>query len=223
MTTPDKVPLARSALDAYGARITPLRTGGRIDVEVPPDVQGDTYDRLPVAFENTDVLGHLRRFFDALEAEAHGYAHDPVALAQALARTEALLADVRYVRDSMRALASQALAEARIRRLTVQGVTTVEGTTEVHRTEWQHTRLLGDVMYHSGYRLADDKTGELIERESAAAVILTWLRPEWKMTPLRELGLDPDDYCTLQRDDDGKPIRTPAVRMVDNIARRVTS
>lgn len=213
-TTTDLVILGAAS---YEARVTPLKTGGRIDVEVSP-----TDPDAPRAFGETDIIAQLRRFFSALEAEAHEHRGDPVATGQALARVEALLADVRSVRDSLKSLTASALSENRVRRLTIAGVTTLEGTTEVKRTDWQHVALLTRCFAERGYRLLATDTGEMLTGEDSAAVILDLLRPDWKMTPLRALGIDPDDYCTVETDDDGTPVRTPAVRIVDNLARRST-
>ena len=50
-----------------------------------------------------------------------------------------------------------------------------------------------------------------------AGFVLTHLTPNWKMTKMRDdLGIDPNDYCDVLQDDDGKPIKTPTVRMHDN-------
>jgi hypothetical protein len=58
--------------------------------------------------------------------------------------------------------------------------------------------------------------------EESAALLLEMFRPEWKLTPLKEMGLDPDEFCQVETDDDGKPVRTPSLRMVDNVVRRIT-
>lgn len=202
----------------YEARITPLKSGGRRDIEVTR-----TDAELPAAFGQTDIIAQLRRFFSVLDAEASRHAGDPVATSQALARMEALLADVRYVRDTLKTLTATALADERIRRLTVSGVVTVEATTEVKRTGWDHPRLLADALTGMAQRLINIETGEVLTAEASADVLLGLVTPSWKMTGLKDIGLDPDAYCTVESDDDGTPIRTPSVRMVDNIARRITS
>lgn len=214
MTTTD---LALLGSGQYLARVTPLKTGGRRDIEVT-----QTDPALPAAFGQTDILAALRRFFDALDAEADLHADDPVATAQALARMEALLADVRYVRDRLKSLTATALQAERIRRLTVSDIVTVEGTTEVKRSGWEHARLLMTVLQAQAQRLINVETGEVMTAEESAALLLEMFRPEWKMTPLKEIGLDPDDFCHVETDDDGKPVRTPSLRMVDNVVRRIT-
>jgi hypothetical protein len=214
MTTTD---LALLGSGEYVARVTPLKTGGRRDIEV---TQADP--DMPVSFRQTDILAALRRFFDALDAEADLHADDPVATAQALARMEALLADVRYVRDRLKSLTATALQAERIRRLTVSDIVTVEGTTEVKRSGWEHARLLTTVLIGQAQRLINVETGEVMTAEESAALLLEMFRPEWKLTAIREMGLDPDEFCHVETDDDGKPIRTPSLRMVDNVVRRIT-
>lgn len=211
-TTTDLVILGAAS---YEARVTPLKTGGRIDVEVAP-----TDPDAPRAFGDTNIIDQLRRFFSALEAEAHEHRGDPVATGQALARVEALLADMRSVRDSLKSLTASALNDSRVRRLTIAGVTTLEGTTEIKRSNWEHAALLTRCLDARGFRLLATETGEVLPSEDAASVILELLRPEWKLTPLRALGINPDDYCSVESEDDGTPVRTPSVRIVDNLARR---
>jgi hypothetical protein len=195
----------------YTANVIPLKTGGRRDVEVTPnDLQ------VPHAFEQTDIIARMRAFFIALDDEAKTHEGDPVALAQALARLDALVADVRSVRDTIRTMTSDALKEQKIRRLTVQGVTTVESTSEVKRSNWQHQRLLSDMLNHYGLSLLNQTTGEISEGDYAAERILEWFTPAWKMTPLKAAGMNPHDYCDVQQDDDGKAISTPTVRMINN-------
>lgn len=203
-------------LGSYSGTETPLRSGGRRDVEVTP-----TDANLPVAFDQTDVVDTLRRFFDALDREAESHRGDPVALAQALARMEALLADVRSVRDTIRSMCASALADERVRRLTVRGVTTVESTTEVKRSGWRHDELLADLMNGAGISLIETSTGELFGPVEGAEWLLQWFRPEWRMTPIRAAGLYPDNYCDVATDDDGTPLREPAVRIIDNTMRKV--
>jgi len=202
------VPLGASV---YTASVTPLKTGGRRDIEVTPNDPES-----PKAFGQTDIIARMRAFFIALDEEAKTHQGDPVALAQALARLDALVADVRSVRDTIRTMTAEALKEQKVRRLTVQGVTTVESTSEVKRTNWQHQRLLGDMLNHYGLSLLNQTTGEISEGQYAADRILEWFNPTWKMTPIKGAGLDPHDYCDVNTDDDGKAVATPSVRMINN-------
>ena len=215
MTTTD---LAVIGSATYEATITPLKTGGRRDITVTP-----TDPDAPRAFGATDIVTNLRRFFDALDIEATQHRGDPVALVQALARLDTLLADVRAVRDTVKTYAAEALVEERVRRLVIEGVAAVESTSEVKRSEWDHPRLLADLLDQAGFVLVATATGEAMHPDEAAPVLLEWFRPEWRMTPIKQAGLDPDTYCRVETDDDGRPVRTPTVRIVDNLVRRVTA
>jgi hypothetical protein len=215
MTSTD---LALIGSGTYRASVTPLKTGGRRDITVSPDDLNES-----AAFTTTDITASLRAFFAAIDAEAEQHREDPVALVQALARLDTLAADVRAVRDSVRRMAAEALHTERVRRLVVEGVAAVESATEIKRSEWQHDRLLGDMLNREGLSLLDTSTGERIDGNEAADVLLAWFRPEWKLTPIRQAGLDPDDYCSTMTDDDGNAVRTPTLRMLDNLVRRMTT
>lgn len=199
----------------YVSRITPLKgRSDRVDVEVA--------EALPVQAFSADIVAALRRLFDGIDAEAHDHTGDPVALTHALARLDTLLADIRYVRDTVRDLDAQALHDAKIRRLTVSGVATVEGMSSLQRTNWQHQRLMLDMLRQAvGPMLIMADTGETISTEDLAARILTWMKPDWRLTPIRDAGYDPDAYCDIETDDHGRPVRTPAVKMVDNSVRKM--
>jgi hypothetical protein len=202
----------------YRATITPLKTGGRRDITVTP-----ADPEAPRAFGATDIVATLRRFFDAIDLEASQHRGDPVALTQALARLDTLAADVRAVRDAVRTLAAEALQTERVRRLVIEGVAAVESTSEVKRSEWANERLLADLLDRAGFLLVASATGEAMRPEEAAPELLAWMRPEWRLTAVRQAGLDPDEYCRVDTDDDGKPVRTPTVRMIDNLVRRVST
>lgn len=198
-------------LAGHTVNVIPMNRGDRRDIEVTPH----SVDPSP-AFRTTDIIAQLRRFFDAVEAEAQASKGDPVALAQSLARLEALVADVRYVRDTVKALTAESLQAEKVRRFTVQGVITLEGTTEVKRSGWRHADLLADMLDSNSLALLKTATGELTSGPEAAEILLEWFRPEWKMTGVKKAGLDPDMYCELATDDEGKPARTPSVRIHNN-------
>lgn len=192
----------------------PLRGGRRRDITVHSStavsiVEGPTF------------LDQMRVLFMALDVEADKYADDPVATGRALAHMDALLADIRYARDRLQTMTAEGLAKQRVRRLVIEGVIEVEGGSEAKRTDWKDAKLLTAVMQSIGLRVMSVWSGEWLELDVAAAQLLGVFRAEWRLTALRSMGLDPDDYSTLQRDDEtGQPIRTPTVRIVDNRVRR---
>lgn len=211
----DDRPTFASSLDEHDCDVVPLRNSRRCDVtarasSLTPALQGDE-----------SFVDRLRRFFADMDAEITYYADDPIATAQALARVDALLGDLRYIRDRLNRTTADALAAHQVRRLIVEGVVTVESSNEYKRTEWQHERILTAVLAQhdlAGGVVSPD-TGERMDLVDFVALLLSYVRPEWKMTALREAGLNPDDYCTVERDDDNKPVKTPTLRIVDNRAK----
>lgn len=202
----------------YEIAITPLKSGGRSDVVV------SNADETPASFTSTAIVEQMRAFFDKLEAEAEARKDDPIAMVNALARMEALLADVRYVRDSIREHTANALSGAKVRRITVEGVATMEASSASERTDWQDQELMTAMLNErvakdTGF-LIEPTTGLKIPMGDLAAVMLQWFRPAWRVTPIRDAGLNPDDYSHQPTDEDGKPLRTPTVTVKDNLIRR---
>lgn len=197
----------------YDVDVTPLRGSPRVDVIA--------HESMPTpAVEAPDFVARLRQFFAEMDDEVQRHQHDPIATAQALARIEALLADIRYVRDRLHTVTAAALQAMKVRRLTVESVVTVEGTSSVERSEWRHRDLLVKLltqMFPKG--LVNRNDGEVWEVDALADSFLAWCRPEWKLTGVRDCGVNPDDYCTIKTGDDGKPLKTPSVRIVDNVVR----
>lgn len=172
------------------------------------------------AIDSTGIVAHLRRFFDAIEAEAIAHPENVIGNVQAFARVEAMLADLRYVRDSLRGVVAEALKKQAIRRLVVEGVVAVEAVSSIDRRDWQHQTIFAEMLARSGLKGVNVETGEVLAPDAAAEWMLRWFRPEWRLTPLREAGLDPDAYCTVATDDDGRPVSTPSIRTIDNLERQ---
>ena len=193
---------------SYDAKVTPLRgRSTRSDWEVTTVVPTE-------AIERSDIVGQLRAFFRDLDTELDEHSGDPVALAQALARLEAIQADIRYVTGRAREKAAEALHDRGVRRLTVTDVVTVEGTNSVERSNWQHEKVLRAVIRHDWDR------GLVNHPNDVADIVLECAGINyWRLTPLRERGINPDDFCDVATDDDGKPTRTPGVKMVHNVVR----
>ena len=201
--------------DRYDVDVRPLRTGRRVDVVVRQSTPTPS-------IEAPDFVARLRQFFADMDSEVDRHVHDPIATAQALARIEALLADVRYLRDRLTKVTAESLKAMEIRRLTVSEVTTVEASNETKRSEWQHEKLLTRLLEQHGFKrgVVSPDTGERMDLVDLVALLLGWFRPEWRLTGVRESLVDPDDYCTVERDDDGKPVKTASIRIVDNLVRR---
>lgn len=207
-TTPDRYA-------GYDVSIAPLKTGGRADVVVS---NGNV---TPAAFSSTDIVDQFRAFFDKLALEAEQHADDPVAMVNALARMEALLADVRYVTSEIRGHTAKALSDAKVRRLTVEGVATMEASSASERTDWQDRALLLAMLGASGnIANVDYSTGEVLDHGPLVDEILSWFRVQWRLTPIRDAGLNPDDYSHQPTNEDGTPLRTPTVTVKNNSIRR---
>jgi hypothetical protein len=71
------------------------------------------------------------------------------------------------------------------------------GVFELHakkrRTRWDREGLLRDV---KDARVVDETTGEVVDH--LAKVLRVWNLGAPRVTALRALGLDPDDYCTSE-------------------------
>lgn len=184
----------------------------RIDVEVGPT------DVITAAAE-PDLTARLRWFFAEMDAEVDRVSDDPIALTNALARVETLLADLRYMSKRIKDATAAALDAGKVRRLTVSNVATIEATSAIERTEWQTPALMSIVLEHLGTLFVDSATGEIQDRAVVADRLGEFFRAEWRLTPLRDIGVDPDQFCTIARDADGNVKRTPTVKIVDNAIR----
>lgn len=200
----------------YEIEVTPLK--GRSKREDWHVIDAD--DSYPVSFAATEIVDKLRQFFDQLEAEAEARKDDPIAMVHALARMEALLADVRYVKDSIQRYAAESLDAANVRRMTIEHIATVEAANASERRNWEHARALSAMLRAAHLAVLDQETGELMDDETAAALLLDWFTPSWKMNGMRGVGLNPDDYSEQPKGEDGKPMKKPSVRFHDNKLRR---
>lgn len=167
------------------------------------------------AVEQADLIARLRWFFAEMEQEVERYRDDPIATASALARVEALLTDVRYVRDRLKSTTAESMDRTGIRKLTVSGVVQVEASSEIKRTDWQHAKLLTALLAVTGWHYVD-ADGVVAPPDVLAASLLAFFTPEWRLTAMRELNIEPNDYCQIDRDDHGAIVKTPTVQIKDN-------
>lgn len=213
MEPSDTLPVP-AIVDRYAIERTPLRGRSKREdwhvTTTPPST----------AVEAPDLIARLRAFFGEMDAQIDQYRDDPIATAGALARLEALLADVRYVRDRLRDSTAEAMNTQQVRRLTIEHVTTVEASASIDRTNWQHLPLLTAVLSQLAPTFINTLTGENHTPGDLADWVLTYCTPTWKLTPLRDSGIDPDKYCDAKRDDNGRTIAEPTVRIVTNEIRK---
>jgi hypothetical protein len=72
------------------------------------------------------------------------------------------------------------------------------------RKAWKHDELysrLLRIIRAGGAKQIDQKTGEIVDEdatEQAFRVLAECARPEWRVTALRKLDLDPDEYCEVK-------------------------
>lgn len=83
------------------------------------------------------------------------------------------------------------------KKVTYQGVGTVEVLTSVKRTAWDHEALWAAVVARAlDERLVDEETGEF-EREgdTISRALRDCATPSWKVTGLRRHGINPEEFC----------------------------
>lgn len=204
------VPVAETLPDLfYEVTEIPLKTGGRRDVTVHtlrPELPDATREFLPM----------LREFFTAVQSEADRFRNDPYTNVQALAKLEVILADARMVRDTVKKHVATALRDQKVRRLTVEHVITVEASSDTPDREWDHLKLVAAILERNVMRFVS-YDGELVTGRQVAEALLRYGKPDWRITPLRDDGIDPDLYSTQKVDEDtGKPVRTPSLRIIAN-------
>jgi hypothetical protein len=213
MTT---VPAVPALPDDYLVDVVALKGASkRVDwnVTAPPAV---------TPADAPDFVAALRRFFADFAAEIEARKHDPIATGQALAKVEAIAADLRFIVARLRTVTAEAMNDYDVRRIIVAGVGVWEASSTVERRDWRHDKLITDYLRALGFIRVIDETGETKPIDDAAAEIGALYGPSTapRTTPLKEAGLRPDDYCTIKLDEDEKPMRTPTVSMRVNDVRR---
>lgn len=82
----------------------------------------------------------------------------------------------------------------------LDGVGHVEVKHGANRKEWDNDALWRLVVARArDERKIDPETGEALESEGEAVgrVLGECMRPSWRLTPLRERDIDPDEYCQV--------------------------
>lgn len=137
------------------------------------------------------------------EAAALVQAGDWEALIRGLEPLQQVLGDLRLLEQQVKRGIADTMPE---RRVSVEGVGTVERKAKVTRKGWDSDELLRKIIAGA---ILDEETGELPESPVVAAdLILQELRAVlpitgslgWRVTALRERGIDPDEWCTEDRD-----------------------
>lgn len=130
-------------------------------------------------------------------------AGDWEALIRGLEPLQQVLGDLRLIEQQVKRGIADTMPE---RRVTVEGVGTVERKAKVTRKNWDSDELLRKII---AVAILDRETGELPSSPMIAAdLILQELRAVmpitgslgWRVTALRERGFDPDEWCEEHRD-----------------------
>jgi hypothetical protein len=106
---------------------------------------------------------------------------------------------VRVLRDITGRCEQALVATMPQKKMTVEGIGVLEKTTETSRKEWDHPLLFGRVAKVSEQLRVDPESGEikLSEAEALLKAITMACRPEWRVTALKELGIDANDFCEV--------------------------
>ena len=137
------------------------------------------------------------------DAKALAEAGDWEGLIRGLEPLQQVLADLRLLESDVKRYIADTMPD---RKVTVEGVGTVERKAKVTRKGWDSVELLRRLV---GSALVDPDTGEIpdspmeaadrILREVTACLPITG-STGWRVTALRDRGIDPDEWCTEERD-----------------------
>ncbi len=96
------------------------------------------------------------------------------------------------------------------KRFVVEGLGEVAIRKSVKRTQWDNDALAQVVVaYALDERVLDEETGEYESAfQAVARVLMECARPSWRITPLRDRGIDPDEYCSV--DDAAYGVQLPS-------------
>ena len=206
------------ALPGYTVVVRKTPRSKRADWEVViPD------DTTPA--DRPEFVEALRRFFAEFDEQISAHVDDPIATGQALTKIEALLADLRYLAGLLRNVTAASMDAGSVRRITVEGIGVWEASSSLQRSNWQTSNLVAEFLLRSNIRAAVTVDGEIVEPLFVADIIseLYGSSTAPRITPLRGVGMDPDEFCDVAEDEEGAPVRTATVRVVDNQARKVRS
>lgn len=159
----------------------------------------------PAGTVTTRVRWPLTRRVLAVDAEAvFDLEHDPkTATPEDYVR---LLVAIRETRSNLSTLTHrierELLAVMGDRRFVVEGVGEVICRKATKRTKWDHHALMMRVVARAlDERILDASSGEYESEGSAVARVMeACARPNWRVTALRELGIDPDEWCEVDED-----------------------
>ena len=103
----------------------------------------------------------------------------------------------RVIRDITSRIEQATVRAMPHRKMTLEGIGVVEKTTETTRKEWDHPMVAGQVVLRATDAWTQE-TGEIVSNELAGRLLdamMTAARMEWRVTALKEMGIDPEQYC----------------------------
>jgi len=206
--------LVPSFADGYEIEPTPLRGASKRSdwlVRTEPGSDAGTLDR-----PSTTTV--LRQLFADLYDEADRRKGDPIATGRALLNVETLLRDLRSLAAKLKKDTGTTMEALGIRRITLEEAGVWEATSSLTRSDWNTERVVRDYLQSCGVVDAVDRDGEFCGVEHVARLVADLYGPSNgpRMTPLKDAGLKPDDYCTVAVDEEGKYVRDVSVRVHDN-------
>lgn len=136
----------------------------------------------------SDLTLRLHQEIDALDPD--GSLEEELRVWAKIADTARLIGQVR---DELAVKLAGAMNDKRV---TVMGVGTFEKHRKSSRKSWDKDALLHDVL---DTRMVDPESGEVRDETPADKILDVWTLGAPKVTSMRERGLDPDDYCTVER------------------------
>jgi hypothetical protein len=178
------------------------------------NVPADAFLAVPPAPADTDLPGRLGTVIVATDDRRHELAEhgDWHALAFLLAELRRLQADLRLLIDTVEQDCYRLLPD---KRTEIDGLGVLEKRKGTDRRAWQSIDLLDEILRVA---VVDRETGVVLDDETMirqriheVLVDAVPFNPSlgWRVTALRELGLDPDEWCET------KPGRE-SVQVVDN-------
>ncbi len=157
------------------------------------------------------MLQSLISFADEMDREYQSIVLDPENAPEVLSILAVAVRDLRQdLAELGRTIEADLIASAGAKRFIVENLGEVQIRKVTKRNEWDNPSLWRRVAALAlDERQLDEATGEYEPREQAVARVLELCaRPSWRVTALRDHGVDPDEYCHTE--DGGWQVQLPS-------------
>lgn len=170
-------------------------------VPIRDELHLDVLPTLPIREQAAEVLVVLRQAIAAADEERAGLAAagDLESLAIGLVGFRMLVRDLRTLADATESDLERIMGDSRTRTLTIDYVGVFKRLRSTTRREWQTADLARRLVLEALER------GEIHHPLDVVALLLRHGSITWRVTPLRESGLDPAEWCV--EDDEHYSIR----------------